>query len=284
MGTVHVGERMLNITEALKNQGHAEYTSAQGFTIAPNGVSYAMSLDKHEDYESSVLMSIIDWHVYTRFGMDLGHCNDCEYYNGCVYVTVGGDGANRKKVNRLAFSTYDGWKYLDTFTYVPKDDNGGLDRVSGIAHISGDNFILSEGKKFSVCWLDEEKKQLAEFSRFQINDVDNDQLSRNNCYRRAQGIYYAKNKLYKVFVYENNTSEKIKRNDIAVFNLQGNSPSFTGMSMAAKYACDDTSKVTFELEGIGSADSGNNMYMLANVRNTKESGQSDSIYKITLKN
>lgn len=64
--------------------------------------------------------------------------------------------------------------------------------------------------------------------------------------------------------------------------MSGSSPVFNGISLNAIYACNRPEKARFEIEGIGSADGGKNMYMLANVQNEKGGDQTDSIYEIKL--
>lgn len=289
MGRVSL-EYEANITEVLENQGASDYTAAQGFTVAPSGVSFAVLLNKKVTPNKGALMCIAGSNRYIRTDMDFGHGNDCAYYDGYVYVTVGGEGADRKQVKRYELNTGTANNWLDAgvFTYIPmsshKIQTDLLDRVSAIDYVSGNHFILIEGKKFSVCCLDEANQQFVEISRFEINDADYKKLSRSNCTRRPQGICYMKNKLYKVFSYEDDTSGKIKKNDIAAFHLQGTSPSFTGISLNTKYSCDRTSLVTFEVEGIGSPNDGGRMYLSANVRGEGTDKQSDAVYKVTLEN
>ncbi len=288
MGKVNVIENVVNVTEVLKNNGASAYTAAQGFTVTPSGLFFAASLNSNVDPDQAALIGISGSKQYIRTGLTIGHCNDCAYYNGYYYVTVGGGSSDRKTVKRYKLDTSNKWVGSGTFTYIPLSGMGiltdPLDRVSAIAHVSGDNFILSEKRTISVCCLDEKNKQFVEFSRFEIDDIDWSKLSRDNCNTFPQGIYYANDKLYKVFSYESKTSKRVKRNDIAVLSLFGSSPSFNGVSLSTKYSCDRTEKIRFEVEGIGSPDNGSNMYMYANVKNDKDDPQKDSIYSITLQN
>lgn len=116
-----------------------------------------------------------------------------------------------------------------------------------------------------------------EVSRFNLGNLS--ELSRNGFDRDAQGIYCSGKKLYKVYSYR--SSGVVKRNDIAVFTMPGNSPSFSGTAtLNTIYSCDRTDKDFFEIESISSPDSGNTMYMLANVKENNK--PCDKIYSISL--
>lgn len=289
MGQVDVEKRVVNVTEVLKNHGASAYSAAQGFTVAPNGVSFAVSLNDDVTPNKAALIGIVGSNRYVRTGVELGHGNDCAYYDGYFYVTVGGNSDAPTTVKRFKLDTSNNWVNSGTFTYNPMGGIGiptdPLNKVSAIAHISGNNFILNKERIFSVCRLDETKKEFVEFSRFQISAADWAKLSRSGCKPPApQGMYYAHGKVYKAFSYRDTDTEAIKKNDIAALSLQGDSPSFNGISLDARYSCDRTSKVRFEVEGIGSPDGGSHMYMYANVKNDSKGGQTDSIYRITLQN
>lgn len=280
---------VVNVTELLGDA--SPYTAAQGLAVAPNGVSFAVSLNDDVTPNKAALIGIVGSNRYIRTGVELGHGNDCAYYNGYFYVTVGGDSAAPTTVKRYKLDTSNSNKWVGsgTFTYDPMGGIGiptaALTKVSAIAHVSGDNFILSQKDRFSVCRLDETNKKFVEFSRFQISPADWAKLSRSGCDKPdPQGMYYAHGKVYKVFSYRNTASDAIKQNDIAALSLQGDSPSFNGISLDAQYSCDRTSQHRFEVEGIGSPDGGTTMYMYANVRKEGAKKQSDSIYSITLQN
>ena len=288
MGKVNVIENVVNVSKLLREHGASAYSAAQGFTVGANGLKFAVSLDDDTNPDKAALIGITDSHQYVRTGLVLGHGNDCTYYGGYYYVTVGGDSDAPKTVKRYKLDTLtsEKWVGAGTFTYDPTSGAGikgdPLTKVSAIAHIFGENFILSQKDRFSVCRLDETNKKFVEFSRFQLSAADYKKLSRSNCEKLPQGMYYAHSKVYKAFSYRNTTSKEIKENDIAALSLEGNSPNFTGISLDTIYSCDRTSKLRFEVEGIGASGGVTNMFMYANVKEDKDSKQSDSIYSITL--
>lgn len=282
-------ENVVNVSKILREHGASAYSAAQGFTVGANGLKFAVSLDDDTNPDKAALIGITDSHQYVRTGLVLGHGNDCTYYSGYYYVTVGGDSDAPTTVKRYKLDTLSSEKWVGsgTFTYTPTSGTGikgdPLTKVSAIAHIFGENFILSQEDRFSVCRLDETNKKFVEFSRFQLSAADYKKLSRSGCGKPLpQGMYYARSKVYKAFSYRNTDTEKIKENDIAVLSLKGTTPNFTGISLDTIYSCDRTSKLRFEVEGIGASDGLTNMYKYANVQEDKDSKQSDSIYSITL--
>ena len=289
MGKVNVIENVVNVSKILREHGASAYSAAQGFTLGANGLKFAVSLDDDTNPDKAALIGITDSHQYVRTGLVLGHGNDCTYYSGYYYVTVGGDSDAPTTVKRYKLDTLSSEKWVGagTFTYDPiiasEIKTKALTKVSAIAHIFGENFILSQRDRFSVCRLDETNKKFVEFSRFQMSEDDYDKLSRSGCGDPIpQAMYYARSKVYKAFSYRNTNTEEIKENDIAVLSLKGTTPSFNGISLDTIYSCDRTSKLRFEVEGIGASDGLTNMYMYANVKESESSKQSDSIYSITL--
>ena len=288
MGYVRLDAMAYNISQILEDKGISDYTATQGYTIGKDNMSVAISLMKSDDSPNeedrkAVILGLLGDKQYVTWDLNLIHANDCTYYDGKYYIAPAGDKSNKVVPAYKWDENLSKWVEDGSYTYTPLTNKDipveALARVSNIAHISGENFILGEGLKISVCKLDIAKKQFQEFSRFKLNTSGKNELSRPNFDRLSQGVYYKDKKLYKVFSYEHKP-DLITMNDVAVFDLQGKTPSFNGTTLNASYTCDDSSRDAFELEDIAAASDGQ-MYVSANV--IQGGKQQDSIYRITLK-
>lgn len=77
-----------------------------------------------------------------------------------------------------------------------------MDTVSCIAHITGNYFFLGAARIYTVCLLDKNTNIFKEVSRVKITDEDINMIKRPGYSIISQGIYYANNKLYKVYAHE----------------------------------------------------------------------------------
>lgn len=166
--------------------------------------------------------------------------------------------------------------------YTDKDGNKkkveALKGISGIAHITGNYFALSQGMRVSICEMNKKTQIFKEISRFRLSKIGN-HLTRGDDYTRVpQGIYCTDSKLYKAFSYKD-SSGAIKRNDIAVFKFNNTMPSdIEQATFSTSYSCDRTGKELFEVESLGSPDNGKTMYMLTNI---DDNGAQDKLYCVS---
>lgn len=296
MGRVKLGAMKYNISDILRKRGLGDYTAAQGYTIGEGDMNVAISLMKRgdnpdEDDRKAVILGLSGDKQYITWDLKLKHANGCAYYDGKYFIAPAGDGSNIVVPAYKWNESLSKWVEDSRYTYIPMTSKDipvkALSKVSNIAYISGENFILGEGLKISVCKLDKAKKQFQEFSRFTLDTSDKSKLVRGDLKRISQGVYYKDKKLYKVFSYGREHSDgtvgPITMNDVAVFDLKGKTPSFNGTKLNASYTCDDSSKDAFELEDIAEAPDGK-MYVSANVviDEANKPPQQDAIYRITL--
>lgn len=266
-----------NVTSKLKEKGAGSFNCVQGYTVSTGSNFVHFVTARPDGVENNVAVGHMLGDIMSvSKNRELGHANDCAYYDSGFFIAQGGGNTTSTKIKRLDNSL----NHVATYTYSAMKDSGKLTNITCIAHLSSKYFILGSGTKFAICFLDTNNNLLIEKSRFTITDTDLSMLKRDNCTRSGQGIYYSRGKLYKVYSYSSGTI--IKKNDIAVFTLRGSSPLFSGATLDTIYSCDKTGKEFFEVESITSPDSGSTMYILANVIDSGESSDKDRIYSVSL--
>lgn len=278
---VKVSNSIYNVTNMIKEKNAVKYNSVQGYTVSTgaNQIHFFTARPDGAGEDDVLVGHILGSYLTVSKNRGLGHGNDCAFYDSDYFIAQGGGTTNSIKIKRLNNSL----SHVATYEYKAMDagDNK-LPSISCIAHLNSNYFVLGKGSKFAVCLLDEKNNQFVEKSRFHLKDSDMKSFTRPGCSRNGQGIYCTGNKLYKVYSY-NNSSNIVQQNDIAVFTMPGTSPSFSGAaSLNTIYSCDRTNKAFFEIESISSPDSGKTMFMLANVKESTGSNESDKIYNITL--
>lgn len=277
-GTVKIDNVVCNVTKLMEAKGKGEYTSLQGYTISSNYIHMLVMLSNKDttavlargEGQTTVSSLAISDSKYLKHG------NDCAFNKNFLIAQGGGEDPNTTiKCFNSSFNL------LGQYTYQTMAGKNPLNTVSCLAYISGNYFFLGSGKIYAVCSLDETNKIFQEVSRVSISDEIINQLKRTGCTLLSQGIYYAKNKLYKVYSHKD-SNNKILRNDIVIYDLPGSSPKFNGkVSLNAVYACDRIEKELFEIESISSPDNGNSFYMATNQMENSTT-QKDCIYKIIL--
>lgn len=261
----------------MEENGKGEYTKLQGYTISSNYTHMLVMLSNLDT--TAVLVRGKGQNTISSITISgskqLGHGNDCAFKDN-FYIAQGGSEPNTViKCFNSSFSL------LGQYSYKTREGKTPISSISCIAYISDKYFFLGSGRKYAVCSLDENAKVFQEVSRISIPNEIIDELKRTNCTLTSQGIYYAKNKLYKVYSHKD-SQNKILRNDIVVFALPGTGPKFSGdVSLSAIYSCDRTQKELFEIESISSPDNGSTFYMATNQMEDSIT-QKDCIYKIKL--
>lgn len=279
---VSILDTVYDVAKIFKKKGAGEYSSTQGYTVTTgtNRVHFFTAIKSNNNVAVARVMGEQndngDVGGTISKDRELGHANDCAYYDSGFFIAQGGGDNDNTNIKRLNNSL----EHVATYKYKPTSSNNcdALTSVTGIAYISGGYFALSQGMRVSICKLDTDKGAFTEVSRFMLTGVGN-HLSRGSSYERlSQGIYYAHSKLYKAFSYKD-SSGAIKQNDIGIFELNSSIP--TEMSKAkfeTSYSCDKTGKALFEVEALSSPDAGNTMYMLANVY---DGGEKDKLYRVS---
>lgn len=260
------------------------HRSLQGYTIAPDGSHFASMLKTNkqtasngesiyvESEESTVLVEISYSNVIeSNKKTNLGHANDCTYYDGNYYVITSDKSTNNgKKIYR--YGKYDLTKNK-VFTYT-----GNLSYLSSITHISGKYFLVGQGKSLAVCEETTDSKFNQIGSIFSITDTNKSSLDGLSS---PQGMHYhGGNLLYKAYGVNNNNT--VKTNYIAKFRLSGNAPHFTSSELTGLYEYTDKNHHLFELESLGSHNS--QLYTAVKSKETSNSNFSAAIYKVTLNN
>lgn len=275
-GTVKVSGTVCNVTKLMAEKGKGQYNTLQGYSVSSNYVHMivmiqsdtAAVLARGEGQDTISSLAVSD-------NKTLGHGNDCAYHNN-FYIAQGGGKNSCDDI--LCFNS--SFSQVGKYTYKKMNGVNALPTVSCIAHITGNYFFLGTGRLHAVCVLDKNTKIFQEVSRVELTKEDINLIERSGCEIIYQGIYYANNKLYKVFSHKGSNG-KIQCNDIAVFSLSGNSPKFNKAVLSAFYSCDRTGKESFEIESVSSPDQGKTFYMATNQMEDTVT-RKNSIYKIQL--
>lgn len=284
---ITVGTRVLNISDRLKKDSISGYTAVGGYTARSDTKKHFVTVQGNEDSDKSVILRydpVGSTVVYKKNAL-IGHCNDCAYYNSRIYIAMGG-GSTSSKVIASFPAGYTSSDTKTTHKYISNSQvNTGvsvLNNITGIAYMSGNKFILSQGDICSICELT--NSDFVEKNRFI--------LSANTKLRSAQdatltsvpqSIYYKDKILYKAYSFKKTYQrEKILKNDILEFELPTNLSVTKPIAIYKKrHICDksDDNYIKFEIESLSSMGS---QFCMAVNEETWSRVQRDSIYKITL--
>jgi len=219
------------------------YVKLAGYTRGWDGTNLAVMLPQDEDPTGSgigVFVSMLNGTTkVTGLKKNIGHANDGAYFNEQYFFATGGarEGVNSKIIKCYGMDL----KHDGDYTFTgPKND------ISCISHIVNNYFFLGKGNKIYVCWKDSAKMTFDEVGQEIVLPVENTVVGGWT----NQGMYCRSDKLYKIYGENVGKGGQIKRNYIAVFDLKGECPKYTGASLSAVYSCNRTEKFLFEVQGI----------------------------------
>ena len=256
-----------NVSEMLKKAGAGNYTSVQGYTTStgPNTVHFITARKADNDVAFGHILGST---MSASKDNKVGHANDCAYYSNGYFIAQGGGNFKSTEIVR----TDNGLSEIKRFKYT-----GDLPTITCIAYVGSEHFLVGGGTKYEICKVDVTNKTFVKKSKFEIPDSIENQLKVAGYTLQHQGAYVTGGQLYRIQSYEKNGA--ITKNKIAVFNLKGKSPLYTGVTLDAVYSCDKTGKKTFEFESISSPN-GSSMYVLANVVDG-DGTAADRIYSVS---
>lgn len=219
-----------------------KYVKLAGYTRGWDGTNLAVMLPQNEDPMGSgigVFVSMLNGTTkVTGLKKNIGHANDGAYFNEqYFFATGGGEGKNSKIIKCYGMDL----KHDGDYTFTgPEND------ISCISHIVNNYFFLGKGNKIYVCWKDSAKMTFDKVGQEIALPVENTVVEGWT----KQGMYCRSDKLYKIYGEKVGRGSQIKRNYIAVFDLKGECPKYTGASLSAVYSCNRTEKFLFEVQGI----------------------------------
>ena len=155
------------------------------------------------------------------------------------------------------------------------------DDISCIAHIVNNYFFLGKGSTIYVCEKNNSKMTFDIVKNSTIITLPKSGTVLANWIN--QGMYCRTDKLYKIYSERVSQSEQIKRNYIAVYNLTGTRPYYTGASLSAVYSCNRDEKFLFEVQSIDVSTSGE-IRIAIDKRDTGENDYKAGVYLVQLNN
>lgn len=253
-----------------------KYVKLAGYTRGWDGTNLAVMLPQDEDPTGSgigVFVSMLNRTTkVTGLKKNIGHANDGAYFNEqYFFATGGGEGKNSKIIKCYGMDL----KHDGDYTFTgPEND------ISCISHIVNNYFFLGKRNVIYKC----EKNN----ATMTFDVIDNNPITlpvKNTVVGgwTNQGMYCRADKLYKIYGENVSKGGQIKRNYIAVFDLKGERPKYTGASLSAVYSCNREEKFLFEVQGIDVSTTGE-IRIAVDKRDAGVSDYKAGVYLVKLNN
>lgn len=266
----------VNISKAMKEAAPSSagtYIKPAGYTRGWDGTNVAVMLPKAEN-GTGVFVGISGTTVkVTDVKKNIGHANDGAYFNEQYFFATGG-GKTKSKIIRCYGMDL---KHYGDYTFASDKS----DDISCIAHIVNNYFFLGKGSTIYVCEKNNSKMTFDIVKNSTIITLPKSGTVLANWIN--QGMYCRTDKLYKIYSERVSQSEQIKRNYIAVYNLTGTRPYYTGASLSAVYSCNRDEKFLFEVQSIDVSTSGE-IRIAIDKRDTGENDYKAGVYLVQLNN
>lgn len=225
----------------------------------------------------------------------VGHANDCAFYNGTIFIAQGDQELNISQTDVASCDTNLNW--TGKYKYKASKEECNLERISAIAYIKWNWFLVGYGGHLVVAYLDASQKPsgyegtFVGISKVTFSDDEvKEKIKRREVNDRiaGQGIFCDQRGgfLYKVYSHYDGTT--ITENDIVSFALPGRSPSFSGSARYDKYfALDAPGAIndTFffcEAESISSPNGGKDLYVSATTQEKRMKPYKNIVYHVQL--
>lgn len=205
--------------------------------------------------------------------LQLGHANDCAYYNGRIFI------AEQNKKKEIASYTSEFNSKVNYPVYGNKNiDMSKFPQFTFISYMEGSGgwFVLGQGRECATAWFSGKKFTIV--SQFTLPDVTGKIKRSDSGDIDGQGVCVDGWAFFRAFSHHLNTnSNVIKKNDIVSYVLTGEYPSYTGAVYMSHSSCDRTDLDFFEVESMSYYN--RNFYISATTKNNSKT--QNRIYKIT---